>query len=196
MLHNMPGCIQKFRTLMGDNFPKLGLEENGEAAEAAISVMHDYEIGGATTDVFIDTLLPLCRPGTTREDILDAWLTMHDHIPAERIRIVQQLAERYPLYLLSNNNEAHWGDVCAHYPELVALFRRAFLSNQLHVGKPDPRIFAAADEAIAADYATPSSISYNPSETIFVDDLEANCEAARRHGWQACTSLEKLVEML
>lgn len=193
MQHNMPGCIAKFKALLGDNFPKLGLQANGEPVDAPISVMRDYEIGGASTEDFVAALLPYCKAGTTEADILDAWVTMHAGIPAERIAAVEALSKQYPLYLLSNNNEAHWQDVNLHYPALVALFQRHFLSHELHYGKPDPRIFEAADKAIAADCAQRGE-TYNPAETMFVDDLEANCQAARKHGWQACLSLEALSE--
>ncbi len=191
----MPGCIQKFKNLLGENFPSLGLETNGEAKEAPVSVMHDYEIGGASTADFVAALLPLCKAGTTEAEILDAWKTMHGGIPAERIAAVETLSKQYPLYLLSNNNEAHWEDVTTNYPTFVALFKRHFLSHQLHIGKPDPRIFETADKMIKADYEACGKM-YNPAETIFVDDLEANCEAARKHGWQACLSLDALLAHL
>lgn len=189
----MPGCIHKFQTLMGANYPLLGMDARGEAVTNAetLSIMHDYEIGGASTADFVDAILPLCKAGTAPEDIVDAWNTMHDGIPAERIEAVRKLAAHYPLYLLSNNNEAHWADVNAQYPELVACFRHCFLSHQLHLGKPDPRIFEVVDACLAKE-----DEAYNPAHTIFVDDLEANCQAARRHGWQACLSVEELLSLL
>lgn len=195
MTHNMPGCIQKFKNLLGDNFSMLGLEDNGEAKEAPISIMHDYEIGGASTADFVSALLPLCKAGTTEAEIVDAWVTMHGGIPAERIAAVESLSKQYPLYLLSNNNEAHWEDVNTKYPDFVGLFRHHFLSHLLRVGKPDPRIFEAADKVIMADCVARGE-AYDPAETMFVDDLEANCEAARKHGWQACLSLNDLLKYI
>ncbi|MCQ2334391.1 MAG: HAD-IA family hydrolase [Paludibacteraceae bacterium] len=189
MQHNMPGCISKFRQLLGEHFSMLGLDNSGEAKAA--SIMHDYEIGFATTHQFVQFILPYCLPGTTPEQILDAWNTMHAGIPAERIRIVQHLAERYPLYLLSNNNEAHWLDVTTHYPELIACFSDIFLSHQLHLCKPNPSIFEEVNRRLSI--ANPS---FRPTDVLFVDDLEANCSAARHHGWQTCLSLSQLMHLL
>lgn len=207
MQHNLPGCIAKFKALLGDNYYILGMTDRGEAITdqsqdkpAAVHAMHDYEIGGTSTATFIATILPYCKPGTTEADVLDAWITMHGGVPADRIEKVKKLAEKYPVYCLSNNNEAHWADLNAKYPELLACFRQSFLSHQLHLGKPDPRIFEAADRLIleerAALNSSNSSNSYNKANTIFVDDLEANCEAARKHGWQACQSLAELLDIL
>jgi len=189
MQHNMPGCIQKFKLLMGNNFPMLGLDNSGEATEAAI--MHDYEIGGASTDDFVSALLPLCRPGTTREDILDAWCTMHGGIPAERLDQVALLHQRFPVYLLSNNNQEHWRDVTAKY-DILPLFDGFFLSHEMHMGKPDQRMFEAADRVINARQGK----NYCRANTIFVDDLEANRDAAIRFGWQACGSLDELMQLI
>jgi len=205
MNHNMPGCIAKFKELLGEHFPILGLQDNGEAGEAH-AIMHEYEVGGASTDEFVAALLPYCKEGTTREDILDAWNTMHGGIPAERLEAVYELHKHYPVYLLSNNNEEHWRDVTERYfsPELheegseynlhpvTEYFDGLFLSHLMRLGKPDARIFEEADKRIAGA----AKGEYKRENTVFVDDLAANREAAEAFGWQACASLDDLQAML
>jgi putative hydrolase of the HAD superfamily len=48
-------------------------------------------------------------------------------------------------------------------------------SADLGLAKPDPRIYAAADEACGGD----------PAEVVFFDDRVENVVAARAHGWDA-----------
>lgn len=210
MNHNMPGCIAKFKDLLGENFPILGLQNNGEAASNTLSIMHDYEIGGASTDDFVAAILPFCHPGTTREEVLDAWVTMHGGIPADRLQMVYELHRHYPIYLLSNNNQEHWRDVMERYfsPELHQAdspynlhpisdyFDGLFLSHIMRIGKPDQRIFQESDCQIAEDWASLGRGEYHRENTIFVDDLLANRKAAEAFGWQACASLDELLSLL
>lgn len=48
-------------------------------------------------------------------------------------------------------------------------------SAELGLAKPDPRIYAAADDACGCD----------PRDVVFFDDRPENVAAARRHGWDA-----------
>jgi putative hydrolase of the HAD superfamily len=52
-------------------------------------------------------------------------------------------------------------------------FDGVFLSQELHVEKPDDRIFQIVIKETGID----------PNESLFVDDLEKNCQAAERNGF-------------
>ena len=182
------------------------------------SILFDYEIGGATNEDFVKALMPLSKEGTTGRDLLDAWNLMLTGIPDYRLRTVEALHKRFPVFLLSNNNEEHWrfcvdnhftpeGGVAPESlytegkssPETLRYFDELFLSHLMHLGKPDIRIYEEADKRIAELWKTlPTAAKhpYDKSTTIFVDDLEANREAARRYGWQACSGLEALQVLL
>ena len=218
MNHDIPACVKKFQELLGANFPALGLESDGEPTPYMKSILYDYEIGGATNEDFVNALLPLCKEGTSARDILDAWNLMLAGIPAHRLETVEALHKRFPVFLLSNNNEEHWrfcvdnhftpeGGVAPESlytegkssPETLRYFDELFLSHLMHLGKPDIRIYEEADKRIAELWKTlPTAAKhpYDKSTTIFVDDLEANREAARRYGWQACSGLEALQVLL
>jgi len=212
MNHNIPLCIRKFTDILGDNIALLGLQSNGEASDmdkresrrlqVALSnavdtstIMHDFELGLISTDQFTSAILSIARPGFTAADVLDAWDAMHAGIPAYRFDLLREWHRDYPVYALSNNNEEHWRHIHATYPEFDSCFDYCFASHLVHIGKPDPRIFALADEHIAADYAAAGK-QYRREQTIFVDDIEANREAARQFGWQACASVEEVQELL
>jgi len=85
------------------------------------------------------------------------------------------LRPRYRLAALSNSNEVHWAAL-AEDPTLVGLFDAMYSSHQLGVRKPDAAIYGAALERLAAPAAS----------VLFFDDAEANVEAARRAGLEAC----------
>ena len=203
MNHDIPACVKRFKELMGENFSQLGLDNNGEPAPYVASILYDYEIGGASSDDFVNALLPLCKAGTTPRDILDAWNLMLTGIPAWRLERVLELRKRYPLFLLSNNNEEHWRFIMEGYFEkgkpLEAYFDDVFLSHLMHLGKPDLAIYEEADKAIAKKWETLPTAAphpYNKATTVFVDDLEANRKAAEAYGWQTCASLEELAALI
>lgn len=181
MMHNMPRCIAAFQQLMGEKFPNLGLMTNGEGN----GLMADYEHGVISTDVFVNTILADCKEGTTKEDVLNAWLMMHKGIPAERLAKVHELKKMgYTIYLLSNNNAAHWADVMGHYD--MSCFDKFFLSHIIHSAKPEKEIF----EALIRE------TNVKPEETIFIDDIEENRLMGESFGWKTCDSLDSLVIFL
>lgn len=178
MQHNIPGCIARLKELTGDNFPRLGMDDKGEGTE----LMELFEKGLVSLDEFVSQVLTLCVPGTTREQVLEAWVTIHAGIPAERLEYVKQLkAQGYRLYLLSNNNDACWQDILDHYD--MSVFDELFLSHQLHIIKPDAALF---------EYVQ-NKLQLNPDETVFVDDIEINRLAAEHSvGWHTVPSLTAL----
>lgn len=212
MNHNIPLCIQKFEKILGNNIAVLGLKANGEAADmdeqesrrlqVAMSnavdtsnLMRDYELGLIGSRQFVDAILSLALPGFSKADVLDAWDAMHAGIPSYRFDLLREWHTKHPQYALSNNNEEHWRHIHHTYPDFESYFDGTFASHLVHIGKPDPRIFEVADQQIAADFAARGE-AYHREETIFIDDIEANREAARQFGWQACASVEELQELL
>ncbi len=187
MKHNMQGCINSFVDLLGEDKVRhaLGLGSDGEGATD--SLMIRYEQGLVSTDEFINAIMEEAKPGTTRQDVINAWLSMHDHIPEERLQYVRMLRNQgYRTVLLSNNNDLHWHDVMSKYP-VSECFDRFFLSHEMHLSKPDPCMFIQIAEVL--DTA--------PERTVFIDDLEQNRIAAEQTvGWHTCADIEELKQML
>ena len=182
MQHNIPGCIARLKELTGDNFARLGIDDKGEGT----GLMEQFERGLVSLDEFLKQVLALCLPGTTQEQVLEAWVTIHAGIPQERMAYVKQLkAQGYKLYLLSNNNDACWKDIEDHYD--MSVFDDLFLSHMLHVVKPQPALFEYVQD----------KLHLNPDETVFVDDIEVNRLAAEQAvGWHTADSLDALKAML
>lgn len=190
MRHNIQGCIDAFRELTNDESLHTVLGFSGKCEGKENSLMARYEKGEVTTRMFLDAILPHCKPGTTDGDVIAAWDMVHGGVPDEMWEKVELLKKRgYKLYMLSNNNELHWQHIMDNYQERIeTLFDGVFLSHVMHCAKPDPIIFMR----VARETNTIGERS-----VYYVDDLEANRLAARRSaGWNTCGSIDELLKKI
>ena len=181
-------CMQAFETLMGEQnmCAVLGMDKDGEGVQAVSvaskQLMADFERGLISTDSFVTEVLRYCHPGTTREQVIDAWMAMLGELPAERLAFIDEIRKKgHPVYLLSNGNDLHFEYIDATY-QLASHFDGLFLSQKMHLSKPDPQIFETVQRAIG-----------NPQEVIFIDDLPANrLSAEQTVHWHTFPSIEDL----
>lgn len=174
MLHNMPECIKRFQAMLGTRVMQnvLGLGFNGEGIEDTL--MEQYEKGDVSTDDFVDTILQYASQGTTREEVIAAWNTMHGGIPFERLEQIKTWkAAGHRLFLLSNNNELHWQDIHQVYD--MSVFEHCFASHLMHVSKPALAIYEAVDAHLKALGCE--------QPFHFVDDIAINRHVAEILGW-------------
>ena len=168
---NPDRCIRSFAQLGLNVVPYLNTcLSNG--------VFQKMELGEISPkDFWEEVRLLFHAPELTDEQLTAAWNAMLVTIPAERLAMLRKLRNRYEhIYLLSNTNVLHWetgkelfkveGNTVNYY------FDRIFLSCDLHLAKPDAAIF---ERVLAKTEA-------EPGETLFIDDAEANCEAAEKLG--------------
>lgn len=99
-----------------------------------------------------------------------------DHFTLDRgaHAILKRAAARVPTYLLSNTNALHIDFIRERYA-FPGLVKGSILSHELGLRKPDPAIYRAALKMSKT----------KPEETVFVDDLRLNVEAARALGFIA-----------
>jgi putative hydrolase of the HAD superfamily len=104
---------------------------------------------------------------------------LHDHWRARQrliepnIELIRALRPPYRTGVLSNADSTltdRLRDIGIH-----GLFDAIVCSADVGLAKPEPRIYALAAEALGLA----------PAECVFIDDLEANVEAARAAGMQA-----------
>ena len=168
-----------------DRFEAIGYTEIREKLSMAHQkgVLGNIELGLVTVSELCDeirTSIAGAKGDTTVEElpsnaeIVKAFCSMADGIPQYRLDFVNELKQKgYQVDALSNTNAVHWGYCqryfveCGYVPE--ELFGHVWLSNELHMAKPDVRIF----EYVLSD------AGYSADETLFVDDNERNCEVAR-----------------
>ena len=101
---------------------------------------------------YCDTIRPLCREGIPDEDILWAMDDVLDTIPKSRIQMLLELRKHHKVYLLSNIYDRGWkiakNAFRKHGVEPEDCFDQLFLSHELQLAKPDPRIFLLGVEAL------------------------------------------------
>ena len=192
MNHNMPECIARFTTIMGEEKMKamLGLATNGEGT--ADSLMEQYERGEVSTDYFVNTILEHAKEGTTHEEVIAAWNAMHGGIPAERLQLIQSWKDAgHRLFLLSNNNDLHWHHILSQYD--MSMFEHCFASHLMHMSKPDPRIYEAVDTQLKNNFCKEEFLIQNSQFKIhFVDDILINRKTAEALGWQTYETIYEL----
>lgn len=139
---------------------------------------HKLETGQISVDQFRASIKEVIDIELNDQDIDHAWNAMILDIPRERIKFMTRLKSKYKLYLLSNTNHIHWKYYDQYfqdtfdYPSINTFFTRCWYSYLMGVRKPDPEIFRIAlDEG-----------QLIPEETVFIDDLEENVEAAATLG--------------
>ncbi len=85
----------------------------------------------------------------------------------DMINLGKALSQRVDTWLASNTSEAHYRWVIEHFPE-VQFFKKAALSYELGVMKPDPSFFEMAIRAFGID----------PKTAVFTDDIQENVDMA------------------
>lgn len=132
-----------------------------------------YQVGEISTDEFVDGILSVCKPGTTRQEVVDAWMAMLVGIPEARHQKLMELHKAgYKLYVLSNINALHaeWTrEQIKNVP-----FEQVFFSNEMHLAKPDIRCY----EQVIRE------TGIKPEETLYIDDIPANIEAGQNVGFE------------
>ncbi len=84
------------------------------------------------------------------------------------------LARGHSLYFLSNMPAPYADHLEATHP-IIGLFKAGIFSARVKLIKPEAAIFAHAQAAFGIE----------PGDTLFIDDMARNVEAARGAGWQA-----------
>ena len=169
---NPEGCIGAFKAIGMGELVDLNPQSEG------MKLMSKLGVGMMTTEAFCDAARKLTGADVTNEDIIAAANKMLVEIPDEKKeRLLQLKKAGYRLFLLSNTIDVHWDYCVEHlFPYqsygVEDYFEQCFLSQKMHLAKPDARIY---EEVIR-------QANIHPDETLFIDDLKENCEAAEKLG--------------
>ena len=165
-----------------DAFIKLGVSQIDDLFRIGhvTSFFKEYEVGTITDEEFVEQARQLAHPGTTGDQIIDAWNGMLLDFPKERVQFLNRLKNKYRLFLFSNTNAIHLQAFQKSYQTvygntLDAHFEKAYYSHIINKRKPD---------VLAFQYVIQDS-NLNPSNTLFIDDALVNVEGARQAGLQA-----------
>ena len=167
-------CIHAFREI-------LGFERITELLDPSHQkgIYGEMEAGRLSADHFRELILAESRPGCTPEDVNRAMAALLVQMPSATAKLVKELATRYPLYLLSNNNSISMARIHAIFRENGidpdTTFRHEFISCDMKLMKPSQACYR---EVIWR-------IGLPAQEILFIDDNAANVDAAREAGMQA-----------
>lgn len=161
-------------------FETLGWPKRDHIREYAegLKLFQAMGVGMMSNQQFFDAFRATTHSNVTDQQITEATNAMLLYIPEEKkSKLLQLRKEGHRVFLLSNTIDLHW-QYCKknlfpmdHYG-VDDYFEKAFLSQEMHMKKPDDEIFQQVINDATID----------PNDTLFIDDLEVNCEAAERNG--------------
>ncbi len=136
----------------------------------------DYEKGLLTTEEFFQQVTQLLGIDVSLESFKGIWTSAlvvdgKDSNGLLSSELFQQLRQDHRVIALSNTNEMQFGYLSRVHP-LINKFDDYVLSYQVGHLKPDPEIYRVALQESGA----------SPEESLFVDDLAENIEAAEQLG--------------
>lgn len=165
-----------------------------EIPQAMYELAYQYEKGLIPTSVFLAAALENF-PGLSEKRLVQAWNAILLGFPSHRMEFLEDLAasRKHRLFLLSNSNALHIQDLTKRWGKsfmdrFFTCFQNVYFSHHMGMRKPEPVIYQTLmdRENILA------------GETIFVDDLLENIQAAAKLGletWHLQVGLEDIVEI-
>lgn len=143
-------------------------------------VFHDLEMGLVGREEFVARLNEHAGTSLTDAQINEAVLLFMSEVPQYKFDYLDKLRQHYKLYILSNTNP--YIMAYAHSPQFLPATGRTlsdyvdkiYASCDMHTMKPDRAIY----EQMIADSGMV------PERSLFIDDSEANLEAAAALGLQ------------
>lgn len=145
-----------------------------------INTLNAFEKGTMRFETFLWNLQRLSTRKTPQpRAVINAWNAMLGGWQTSKLDLLENLKDKYSLYLLSNTNETHLDWV---YKDLKSnhqiedfdtrFFKKTYYSHLVGMRKPDSDIF----EFVVND------AKINPSDTLFIDDNEDNINTAKKLG--------------
>ena len=150
-----------------------------------------YHQGNMSGDEFYQLacdLLQVCM--LNQSEFFDAFNSIISGVNSEVVELIRKIRDnnRYKLLALSNVNASHWDYILDKNWEFINFFDEFILSHEIHLIKPDPKIF---------EY-TIQKAGCKPEEIAFIDDGLNNIRSANEFGIVGIkyTNTDELIEEL
>jgi FMN phosphatase YigB (HAD superfamily) len=147
-------------------------------------LFEQLEVGAIEPEAFYEALREATGLALNNSQIETAWNAMLLDFPVERLLWLDQIKNKYNIYLFSNTNAIHYKAFTTIYAQTAPLvglnpnfnhfFKTAYYSHTLKQRKP----------AIAAFEAVLQDAKLDPAQTLFIDDTISNIEGAQKAGLQ------------
>lgn len=160
-------------------FEKLGVENFDQlyGHQIQTQIFEKLEVGAIDESGFIHHLKQYLNPHVREEDIVNAWCALLIGFDKQTVELLKKLGEHYKIFLLSNSNIIHYKRFIKElneYTNFRALFTDVWYSHEKGMRKPDPEFYL---QLLKAN-------NLKAKETLFIDDLDVNIEAAKKLGIQ------------
>lgn len=194
--------VSLYRKECVENFRLLGIED---AAAMIGNCSQDgpfgaLEYGLISVEKFCDELAQISSRKITEKDILNAWNSMIGETPVDLLNMIYRLRHEFgkTVCMLSNVNQPHIDNVMQNHFRQVEgrdihdYFDALYLSHELHLKKPEPKIFETVGQSIHKKFG------FCGSDIIFFDDSRDNVDMAIRYGWDSVViaNTDETMEML
>lgn len=111
-----------------------------------------------------------------RAEVIESDISSYHRRNEETLRFMKSLKERgFKIGILTNMPTRFIPGFKEHFGDFIALADALVISGEEKMFKPQPRIYRLLAGRLGLD----------AGELCFFDDVEANCEAARKCGWKA-----------
>jgi len=147
-------------------------------------LFENLEVGAIEPEVFYESLRKATGLTLSNAQLETAWNAMLLDFPTDRLQWLDQIKNKYNIYLFSNTNAIHYKAFTSIYAQTAPLiglnpnfnhfFKEAHYSHTLGQRKPD---VAAFDTVL-------SKSGLDPTQTLFIDDTISNIEGAQKAGLQ------------
>jgi len=145
-------------------------------------LFENLEVGAIEPEAFYEALREATGLTLSNDQLETAWNAMLLDFPIERLLWLDQIKNKYNIYLFSNTNAIHYKAFTTIYAQTAPLiglntdfnhfFKTAYYSHTLGQRKPE----LAAFEAVIQD------AKLDPAQTLFIDDTISNIEGAQKAG--------------
>ncbi len=176
-------------------FEKLGIVNFDEmySQQNADKLFQKLETGAITEEDFYKELNRCTGLQLTPKEIREAWNAMLLSFREDSLNFLDQLRDRYKVFLLSNTNYIHLVSFYEIYHQkerkksFEQYFNKTFYSFEIGLRKPDLDCY----EWVLNDLQT------EPQKTMFIDDSLKNIQGAKKAGLQTILlTPEKRIENL
>lgn len=176
--------------LVRERFQSLGITAWTDAMQDA---NQRFEVGAISEEGFLDAFVKAADPGTTPDDVRDAWNAMLGDFPIYRLEFLKRLSEKYRIFLLSNTDAIHirhfeQREGATFISDFYRCFEKRYFSFEVGLRKPDTAIF---------NYVLDQN-GLSPDRTLFIDDRTDNTDAAALLGirtWQLQVGQQDVVDL-
>ncbi len=138
------------------------------------------ETGKLSPVEFYDAFRKESQTDLSNDQIQKAWNALLLDFPTERIEWLNDIKNRYNIYLFSNTNEIHYDQFIVDFEnafpgkDFNGHFIKAYYSQTLGLRKP----YVESYQQILTEQ------QLDPAETLFIDDTIKNIEGAKLAGLQ------------